>query len=126
MSDNSGQQKQTLGRFGEDKAVDYLISRGYTIIERNFRCRLGEIDIIASKGKYIVFAEVKLRKNSEHGTAAEFITYSKQRKVRKAAEYYLVFRPQQLQPRFDAVEVYAPDGIGGDVSIHHIEDAFGW
>ena len=57
--------KNSLGSFGEDKAAQFLRRRGYWIVERNFRCKFGEVDIIARKGNYIVFAEVKLRKNAD-------------------------------------------------------------
>lgn len=125
MTENSkGREKQMLGRFGEDKAADYLISEGFALIERNFRCRAGEIDIIASDSDNIIFAEVKLRKNDRFGAASEFVNYAKQRKIIKAAEYYLTFRDNGLQPRFDVIEVYAPAGAGGEVTINHIRDAF--
>ena len=128
MSGNEGLKKQSLGRFGEDKAADYLISEGFEILERNFRCRSGEVDIICKNSEYIVFAEVKLRKNDRFGSAMEFVTYTKQRKVITASEYYVMKNMQgagvSLQPRFDVIEVYAPHGEAGDVCINHIEDAF--
>ena len=66
--------KNERGAWGEDRAVLYLRLHGYRILERNFRCRQGEIDVIARRGETVAFVEVKLRKNAEHGEAREFVT----------------------------------------------------
>ena len=117
--------KKLLGDFGEDAACVYLKKRRYAIVGRNFSCRMGEIDVIARKGKYIVFAEVKLRKNADHGQAREFVTPAKQRRVITAAEYWLASHPTELQPRFDVIEIYAPEGLSTKrPEINHIEDAY--
>lgn len=117
--------KKLLGAFGEDAACRYLRRRGYSILGRNYSCRFGEIDIIARKGKYIVFAEVKLRKNADHGAAMEFVTPAKQRRILATAQFWLLQNPTKLQPRFDVVEVYAPEGLNTrKPEIHHIEDAY--
>ena len=119
-------KKTELGAWGEDRAAEYLTDNGYRIVCRNFRCRMGEIDLIAQKEDVLAFAEVKLRKNSRYGEAREFVTAEKQRKLRLAASYYLVgnSRAQSLQPRFDVLEIYAPHGMDGPVRIIHLEDAF--
>lgn len=118
-------EAKTRGSFGEDRAADYLRLHGYKILDRNFSCRFGEIDIIASKGGYIAFVEVKTRKNAEFAQAREFVTGAKQRRVITAAEYYLMKNPTQLQPRFDVIEVYAPRGEKTLLpKIVFIEDAF--
>ena len=117
--------KKALGDFGEDAACSYLKKKRYRIECRNFTCRMGEIDIVARKGKYVVFAEVKLRRNADFGEAKEFVTPNKQRRVIAAAEYWLMKHPTELQPRFDVVEVYAPEGMRTiRPEINHIEDAF--
>jgi len=117
--------KKSLGSFGEDKAVQYLRRQGYSIVERNFSCRFGEIDIIARKGNYIVFVEVKLRKNSDFAAAREFVTFSKQRRIISTASLWLSISNCELQPRFDVVEIYAPDGINSRrLQINHLVDAF--
>ena len=86
---------------------------------------MGEIDIVARKGEYIVFAEVKLRRNADFGEAKEFVTPNKQRRIIAAAQYWLMKHPTELQPRFDVIEIYAPDGTRTvRPEIHHIEDAF--
>ena len=68
--------RKSLGSWGEDKAANYLRRRGYKILERNFSCRFGEIDIIASRGGYLVFVEVKLRKDAAFAQAREFVASS--------------------------------------------------
>ena len=117
--------RKTLGDFGEDAACSYLKKKRYRIESRNFSCRRGEIDIIARKGEYLVFVEVKLRRNADFGEAKEFVTQTKQRRVIAAAEYWLMKHPTELQPRFDVIEIYAPEGLQTTrPEIHHIEDAF--
>ena len=117
--------KKERGNWGEERAALYLRLHGYKIVERNFRCRQGEIDIIARKGDVVAFVEVKQRKNADFGEAREFVTYSKQRRVSAAAELWLLKTCCELQPRFDVIEVYAPDGTKTLFpEIHHIENAF--
>ena len=73
----------------------------------------------------MAFVEVKLRKNADHGAAAEFVTAAKQRRVILTAERWLQQNPTDLQPRFDVIEVYAPDGLDTKrPEIHHLEDAY--
>ncbi|MBR1456800.1 MAG: YraN family protein [Oscillospiraceae bacterium] len=116
--------RQELGRYGEDCAVRYLRRKGYTILERNFRCRQGEIDIIATRRGYVVFAEVKLRKDDSVAAAREFVTRAKQERILTTAMIWLGRNDCALQPRFDVIEVYAPNGKRGPVTIEHLEDAF--
>lgn len=116
---------EKLGAFGERKAANYLRLHGYRIIETNSRCRQGEIDIIAAKRGYIVFVEVKLRKNNAFGEAREFVTPAKQRRILAAAQLWLQRNETEAQPRFDVIEVYAPEGTAsGKITINHIENAF--
>lgn len=117
-------EKQSLGQFGEEQAARYLRRRFYTILERNFRCRFGEIDLIAKRGDYLVFAEVKLRRDASHGEAREFVTPHKQQRILAAAQHWLSVHETALQPRFDVIEVYAPSGEAGPIRINHIENAF--
>ena len=115
-----------LGALGERLAAKHLEGKGYRILERNFRCRMGEIDLIALRGNDLVFTEVTLRKDASHGEAREFVTASKQRKLLMTAEYYLSARPwaQELQARFDVIEVYAPQGTEENSTICQLENAF--
>ncbi len=86
---------------------------------------MGEVDIIARKGRFVVFAEVKMRKNADFAAAMEFVTPAKQRRVITAAELWLQANPGKYQPRFDVIEVYAPEGVATvKPEINHIEDAF--
>lgn len=115
-----------LGRFGEAVAAEYLREKGYRLLGLNYRTRRGEIDLIAAEGRYLVFAEVKLRKNSAFAQAREFVTPAKQRRVIAAAEDWLQRHPTDLQPRFDVLEVYAPEGTQtAEPVVRHWENAFG-
>ena len=114
-----------LGSWGEKKAAAFLKRHGYRIVDMNCRYRQGEIDIVAENRKYIVFAEVKLRKDESHGEAKEFVTAAKQRRVITAAQIWLSEHETEKQPRFDVIEIYAPDGVDSRrVEINHIENAF--
>ena len=117
-------EARELGRFGEERAARYLRLRGYRIVETNYACRLGEIDLIARKGRYLVFVEVKLRKSGDFAAAREFVTRSKQQRILSTASVYLAQHETELQPRFDVIEIYAPQGEKGKITINHIEDAF--
>ncbi len=115
-----------LGRFGEAAAAEYLRGKGYRILGQNYRTRRGEIDLIASGGRYLVFAEVKLRKNDSFAQAREFVTPAKQRRLIAAAESWLQRHPTSLQPRFDVLEIYAPEGTDtAHPLFRHWENAFG-
>lgn len=114
-----------MGAWGEALAAEYLRKKRYQILEANFRTRIGEIDLIASNRQYLVFVEVKLRKNADFAMAREFVDYRKQGKIRSTAQLYLAYHPTQLQPRFDVIEIYAPEGMETKSPvINHLEDAF--
>lgn len=110
------------GAMGERCAADFLRRKGYAIVGVNYRCRFGEIDIIAEKDEYIAFVEVKTRSGSSIASPAEFVTPIKAEKVRKTASLYLANNPCDLQPRFDVIEVYTENGKA--VKIRHIKNAF--
>ena len=116
--------KKLLGRFGEEQAANYLKKKKYKIIGTNYSCRFGEIDIIAEDKHFLVFVEVKLRKNAAFAQAREFVTAAKQQRVMTAAQLWLSQNPTEKQPRFDVIEVYAPEGETGKIQINHIENAF--
>lgn len=117
-------EKRELGHWGEERAAAYLRRHGYKIIGMNFACRGGEIDIIAQKRGYVVFVEVKLRKNADFAEAREFVTRSKQERILMTAQIWLAANDCELQPRFDVIEIYAPNGSEGKIDLRHIEDAF--
>ena len=116
--------KKTLGSWGEKRACRHLRFHGYRILAQNYSCRMGEIDIIAAKGGYIAFIEVKLRKDSNFAHAREFVTRAKQERIITTAQIWLSENECELQPCFDVIEIYAPDGMNGRISIEHIENAF--
>lgn len=108
------------GRASEAIAAEFLSRQGLTILHRNFRCRFGEIDLIASDGDAVVFVEVRMRARSDFGGAAESITAGKRRRLVKAAGFYLSGQRSTPRCRFDAVLVSGPEG-----RIEWIRDAFG-
>lgn len=121
----SGQESRLLGRWGETLAAEYLRQQGFSILGAGWRCRFGEIDLIAADKVYLCFVEVKLRKSAAYGTAGAFVDRRKQEKLRLTAQMYLSGHPTDLQPRFDVVEIYAPQGMETKrPEIHIIENAF--
>lgn len=109
------------GDAGEALAALELIKKGYKIRERNFRTKLGEIDIIAEKDGYIVFVEVKLRKNLLGGFPKEAVTKQKKRRILSAAlEYAEKNALLSSDMRFDVIEIL----MGEKILFNHIEDAF--
>ena len=113
------------GPWGEALAAEYLRKKHYRIEDMNYRTRLGEIDIIASNRQYLVFCEVKLRKSADFAAAREFVDARKQQRLRTTAQLYLQQNPTQLQPRFDVIEVLAPQGMDTRApKIRHLADAF--
>ena len=104
----SGNQK--LGKTGEETALRYLERKGYACLGRNVRVGHDELDLVMRDGAVTVFVEVKLRKNDAYGRGAEAVDGRKQEKLRTSAQLYLMEHPTNLQPRFDVVEVYAPQG----------------
>ena len=115
---------QQLGQYGEDKACSYLESHNYKIIERNFRCRQGEIDIIAkdlSKNE-LVFVEVKTRLRFNYGTPSQSVTSIKQRHILNVAKYYLYKNSiTDTFIRFDVIEVFVKEFA---FRINHIKQIF--
>lgn len=113
------------GAWGEAVAAEYLRKKRYTLVASGYRCRFGEIDLIVKNRQYLVFVEVKLRKSANFAAAAEYVDWRKQEKLRTTASLYLSQNPTALQPRFDVIEIYAPEGTAtAKPEIHHMEDAF--
>lgn len=122
----SGKESRTIGSIGEQAAADFLTANGYTIMERNYHSRYGEIDIIAKNQEYIVFVEVKTRNETSGYRPAEAVNKSKQKKFARTAMLYLTAYPQNLQPRMDIIEVILTKGTKALGSMTHIENAFCW
>ena len=113
------------GAMGEILAARFLRGKGYAIQSSNYRCRLGEIDIIATDRRYVVFVEVKTRKEDSRYLPREAVTITKQRKLLQTAAMYLSRFPTTLQPRFDVVEVVtAKDDPMKIIEINHIVGAY--
>lgn len=114
--------RRLFGNWGEDAATLYLKQHGYSVVQRNYRTKLGEIDIIASDGESIVFIEVKSRKSRKFGAPYEAVTTRKQQQILRVAQEYLVKNGGIDQSvRFDVISVES----GNEFSVEHIENAFG-
>jgi len=114
--------KVNIGAYGQKLAENYLTSNGFTIIERNFRCRSGEIDVVAWDDDYIAFIEVKYRRSLTHGYPREAVGYHKQKHIRRVASYYIMTKQLSNQDfRFDVLEIV---DIDGNPEITLIKNAF--
>lgn len=113
------------GSWGEALAAEYLRKNKYKILAVGYQCRFGEIDLIAQNRKNLIFVEVKLRKNADFASAREYVDRNKQDRIRMTASLFLSQNPTKLQPRFDVIEIYAPEGVDTKKpQIQHMEDAF--
>jgi putative endonuclease len=100
--------KDAVGRFGEDLAARHLQQAGYTLLDRNWRCREGELDIVALDGRTVVFVEVKTRSSAAYGRPAEAVTPAKLARLRRLAVQWLAAQPEDArwpEVRFDVVAV---------------------
>lgn len=110
---------EQIGFNGELLAARYLKKAGYKVLESRYHSAFGEIDLIVQNKSFIVFVEVKLRKNTDYGRACEAVTFSKQQKIIKTALQWLAHNDCDRQPRFDIIEIYTDTD-----KINHIENAF--
>ena len=113
-------EKKRTGNTGEEIAADYMISKGYRILERNWRVGHWEVDLIAENERWLVIAEVKTRKNTLFGEPEDFVTLQKQRNLIRAAAAYIRRTQQVKEVRFDIISVVLQAGVQG---VKHIEDA---
>lgn len=114
---------QDIGRAGEEYTAQWLENHGYSIVERNYHSRFGEIDIIAKDPQYILFVEVKTRESGAMVSGAEAVTKSKQKKLIMTAQMYLQESRCPLQPRFDVAAVIA---VHGELmGLQYFANAFG-
>ena len=111
-----------LGAFGEQTAARYLRKKGYNIISANFKSKSGEIDLVASKGEYIAFVEVKTRQVGGMLPPSAAVDEHKKRNIKDTAAYYLSRYHYDLTVRYDVVEVLVDENRL--VSVNHIENAF--
>jgi putative endonuclease len=120
MALNNG--KLLLGKEGERVAERYLQKKGYRLVERNYRCSAGELDLIVLDRRVVVFVEVKTRTGSGFGSPLEAVEFRKQRKMIQAAQFFLAEkRLEQRDARFDVVGV---SWLGREPVVEHIENAF--
>lgn len=113
---------QPTGSWGEEQAATFLERSGYQILHRNYRYHHAEIDLIAVKERLLIFVEVKTRRWVTFGQPEEFVTASKARLIRKAAEHYIFEQDWQHDVRFDVISIHIQGK--SKYSIRHIEDAF--
>ncbi len=112
-----------LGEWGEEQAERYLRKKGYLVVEKNFRCRLGEIDIIAMEGAKLVFIEVKTRKSQSFGLPCEAVNTMKLRHIKLTAAYYMSVNPGCCSDlRLDVIEILQRDS---KAYIRHLENITG-
>lgn len=110
--------KRAVGSEKEQIAAEYLKENGYEVLMCNYRCKLGEIDIVAKDGAYLVFVEVKYRKNLKMGSPLEAVNPAKQQKIRKVCEWYLMEnRLNDVPIRFDVVGI-----LGEEITL--VKNAF--
>ncbi len=110
-----------FGKLGEEIAANYLMEKGYEILERNWRNIHKEIDIIARDGKFLVIVEVKTRQTDEYGNPDIAVTRKKQRMLIAAANAYIMRNRLDIETRFDIISIIFSDG---EPVIDHVEDAF--
>ena len=116
---------KATGDWGEALVAKYLRDRGYQLAASGYRCRFGEIDLIAKKDGALCFVEVKLRSNLKYGMPREFVTASKQQKLRTTAQFYLSTHSLDVPARFDVAEVYTDaEHSAQNTRIEYIENAF--
>lgn len=114
-------QHNETGKQGEEAAARYLREQGYDILARNYRYQHAEIDLIAQKGKLLVFVEVKTRSNLSYGNPEEFVSYTKAKLIMKAAEHYIFTTDWLFDIRFDIIAVAQ---TSNELKLKHLEDAF--
>jgi len=120
-------RRKYLGKVGEAAAAWYLEKKGWKVLERNYRCRFGEIDLIVLDGNVLVFVEVRTRSSASFGTPQESVGYKKQNKLRSLARYYMMDRQVKYKIsgyRFDVLAVKIDRESGKTERIEHIKNAF--
>ncbi len=111
-------RNREVGDAAEDRALSHLVDRGLRLVERNYRCRSGEIDLIMRDGEHLVFVEVRFRRQGRFGSAVDTVDHRKQRKLTTAASHYLLSRGVDRPCRFDVISL---DDRGG---LDWLRDAF--
>lgn len=120
---SASKNKSQLGREGEQLALDYLLAKDFVLLHRQFRSRWGEIDLVMTDGPTLVFVEVKLRRQSRYGRPLESISFTKQQRMYKTAEYYLLKYPCAGPIRFDVIGIEQHQGQINE--FQHVVNALG-
>jgi putative endonuclease len=116
-------RSDVLGKRGEDLAADYLASAGLVVLSRNWRCRDGELDLVATDGERLIVCEVKTRSGTGYGEPSEGVTPAKAARIRRVAAAWLrTYRVGWCEVRFDVLAVLCPQG--GPVTVEHLQGAF--
>lgn len=125
MMEQPKDDRKKIGKQGEDWAAAYLLEQDYQIIERNWRCRTGEIDIVAEKANKLIFVEVRTRRaTGRFGTAKESVDYRKQLKVKETAQFYMHrYQKYDQSIQFDVIAVELSEHRS-EPKIEHIQEAF--
>ena len=119
MCEENVDNSQEIGKIGEEIAKKYLLENNYKIVAKNFRCKFGEIDIIAYDKEELVFIEVKTRTSNKYGTGINSINRIKQQHLYKTAEYYLYKKKINKSIRIDAIEINLKGEL---VSLKHYKN----
>lgn len=116
-------ERKAIGLLGEELALAHLLAQGLRLVQRNYRCKLGEIDLVMLDGQTLVLVEVRYRTRNDYGGAVASITWEKQRKLAKAAEHLLMKRAElRCHPaRFDVIAITT---AAGDTKVDWIKNAF--
>ena len=123
ITDNRTEKRRT-GDGGEDLAASYLVKKGYSIVARNFRCKTGELDIIAAGPESVIaFVEVKTRQSTDFGLPCQAVNEKKRLRLIRSAQFFLLKNPQyrRLQPRMDIIEIL---NVNDEMYIRHLPNAF--
>ncbi len=113
-----------FGSWGEKQAEEYLLDKGYQLLERNFRVRQGEIDLIVKNDQFLVFVEVKTRKNNLFGVPQAAVDYRKQNKIKKIAKFYLRDKKyKDYKLRFDVISILYKN-YDNDIVLEHYKNSF--
>lgn len=116
-------RRQALGAAGEDLVADWYRRNGFDVVDRNWRCQSGELDLVAASGRTLVFCEVKTRRSTRFGAPVEAVTHDKQRRVRRLAAMWLdAHTTRGADVRFDVASVLWP--IGAEPTVTVVQAAF--
>lgn len=113
-----------IGSYTENIAATYLLSNGYSILDRNYRNKFGEVDIICQKDNLIIFVEIKSRYTNSFGNPLESVSCHKQKKIILLSKFYILYKKlSDFNIRYDVIEIYL-NHLNNTYEVNHLEDAF--